>query len=221
MSHIPKTVIQLKTQFFDDMKIQTLDTNKCPKCGSDHIIGNGYTCKRSKRYRCKNCQKSFVLHTDFADDGSRKSIEIWDIFVDCMLDCMSYRKAAEICGIDKNTAFRWRHQLFESLEKLYKSNLKNIVSDTDSDEIPIDLHDLDYGYFEDVDIDSMPQDFTPTSLPDHMGTRHNVIRIHVDDWSHIYIKNAAKYRLWQKFVRDALASGHEKQYIGSRILKQK
>ncbi|MGA3290655.1 MAG: hypothetical protein ABSD42_10500 [Candidatus Bathyarchaeia archaeon] len=32
----------------------------CPYCGSGSIVGNGYTKRETKRYRCKNCKRTFV-----------------------------------------------------------------------------------------------------------------------------------------------------------------
>lgn len=40
---------------------------------------------------------------------------MWKEFISCFLHGFSVRKSAEICGINKNTAFLWRHKVCDSL----------------------------------------------------------------------------------------------------------
>lgn len=101
--------------------------SECPHCHSTHIVKNG-TKKGLQNYICRDCQKSFssVSRTVFA--GSKYSIDIWKLYIECMLNKFSLRKTAKVCGINTTTAFYWRHKILDALRQdMDKSSLEGVV----------------------------------------------------------------------------------------------
>lgn len=100
----------------------------CPICGCvEHVVKNG---KRNgfQRYLCKKCNKSFMANTNTILERTHKSLETWKKFIECMVYGMSVLKTAEMCEINKNTAFVWRHKVLDALSQLSnKTKLNGIV----------------------------------------------------------------------------------------------
>lgn len=87
----------------------------CPICGMvEHVVKNG---KRNglQRFMCKKCKKSFMGNTNTILERTHKSLETWKKFIECMTLGMPLIKTAEICQINKNTAFAWRHKILDAL----------------------------------------------------------------------------------------------------------
>ena len=72
----------------------------------------------TQKYICKDCGKSFVITTNSLVSGTRKDLNVWIKYVDCMLNGFSVRKVAEECGIHRNTAFAWRHKILDALQNM-------------------------------------------------------------------------------------------------------
>lgn len=98
---------------------------RCPHCGHDHIIhwGNAHGLPR---YRCNACQKTFNALTGTPLAHLRHH-EHWAQYAQALIDGLSVRKAAEQCGIHKNTSFRWRHRFLASPATAEPSHLHGIV----------------------------------------------------------------------------------------------
>lgn len=90
----------------------------CPVCGATHVVRNGQRKDGTQKYICKDCGKSFVITTNSIVSGTRKDLNVWIKYVDCMLNGFSVRKAAEECGIHRNTAFAWRHKILDALQNM-------------------------------------------------------------------------------------------------------
>lgn len=87
----------------------------CPKCGcTENIVKFGFK-NGHQRFRCKNCGRVFNEVTNSFLMGTKKSIEVWKKFLDCMMNHFSIRKCAMICGINKTTAFILRHKILDLL----------------------------------------------------------------------------------------------------------
>lgn len=100
----------------------------CPICGMvEHVVKNGNR-NGSQRYLCKACKKSFMGNTNTIFERTHKPLETWKKFLECMVHGMSIMKSAEVCQINKNTAFVWRHKILDALSSISKnSNLAGIV----------------------------------------------------------------------------------------------
>lgn len=100
----------------------------CPLCGCIHVVRNGHRPDGTQRFVCRDCRKSFVAASNSIVSGTRKGLSVWGKYVSCMMDGMSIRKAAEVCGIHRNTAFYWRHKILDALQEMADSvELSGIV----------------------------------------------------------------------------------------------
>lgn len=96
----------------------------CPKCGCvENITKFGFK-NGHQRFRCKNCGRVFNEVTNSFLMGTKKSIEIWKKFLDCMVNHFSVRKCAIICDINKTTAFIWRHKILDLLSIKMEKKVK-------------------------------------------------------------------------------------------------
>ena len=119
-----KTILFSKT-FTKSISIEEFVTKErfangrvCPVCGATHVVRNGKRKDGAQKYICKDCGKSFVITTNSIVSGTRKDLNVWIKYVDCMLNGFSVRKAAEECGIHRNTAFAWRHKILDALQNM-------------------------------------------------------------------------------------------------------
>lgn len=80
----------------------------CPQCSSAFVHKWGMV-SGLQRYRCKECRRTFNALTGTPMAHLRKK-ELWLKYSQALSDSLSLSKAAEHCGIDRTTAFRWRHR---------------------------------------------------------------------------------------------------------------
>lgn len=110
----------------------------CPLCGCiDHISRNGHRKDGKQRYICKDCGRSFVANTNSITSGTRKNLEIWQKYSSCMIQGLPVRKAAEICGIHRNTAFIWRHKILDALQNVASYEKLEGIVEADETFFPI------------------------------------------------------------------------------------
>lgn len=57
----------------------------CPHCGSVHVVRNGKRKDGTQRFLCRDCKKSFVASACSIAARTRKSLYVWDKFIECML----------------------------------------------------------------------------------------------------------------------------------------
>jgi len=84
----------------------------CPQCRSVSLHKWGIV-SGIQRYRCKECRRTFNALTDTSMARLRKK-ELWLEYSKALADSLSLTKAAELCGIDRTTAFRWRHRFLQA-----------------------------------------------------------------------------------------------------------
>jgi len=98
---------------------------ECPHCGCKELKNAGSKGGR-KRFRCLACKKSFNGFTGTPLAGLHNS----DKFLAnarCMVDGLSVRNTAAKLGVDKDTAFLWRHRFLESLDTMQPKRLQGVV----------------------------------------------------------------------------------------------
>lgn len=103
----------------------------CPICGSIHVVRNGHRTDGTQRFICRDCKKSFVIATNSIASGTRKDLSVWEKYISCMMQGLSLRKTAAICGISKNTAFYWRHKILDALQNMADSVTLNGIIEAD------------------------------------------------------------------------------------------
>ena len=89
----------------------------CPHCNSFNIKKNGHK-GLIQRFLCKDCHKTFTSRNHTITFSSKKSFSVWKKYIDCMMNGFTIRKSAEICGINKDTAFIWRHKILDALQNM-------------------------------------------------------------------------------------------------------
>jgi len=96
----------------------------CPRCDSSETIRWGRF-KNRQRYKCRSCDRTFsdLTNTPFAHS---KRLGLWLRFGECMALGSSVRKTARRVGIDKDTAFRWRHRLAAALDRPRTEEMRGI-----------------------------------------------------------------------------------------------
>jgi len=87
-------------------------TPVCPKCQSGSIHKWGIV-SGIQRYRCKDCGRSFNALTGTSMARLRKK-ELWLEYSKALADSLSLSQASQRCGIDRTTAFRWRHRFLQA-----------------------------------------------------------------------------------------------------------
>lgn len=101
----------------------------CPHCKSLNYVKYGSD-KGSKRYKCKNCNKTFTEYTGTWMAGIHKK-DLLLPYIELMKQEKSLDTIKSELKINKKTAFDWRHKVLSSLEEVNKDKFKGI---TESDE---------------------------------------------------------------------------------------
>lgn len=97
----------------------------CPHCDSDDVGGWGQSHGLS-RYHCRRCGRTFNALTNTPLARLRLK-DRWLDFAKSVLDGKSVRKSAEICGVHKNTTFRWRHRFLNLPSSIKPVELNGII----------------------------------------------------------------------------------------------
>lgn len=122
--------LKMKVKECDDKKRNALNLQKtnqlvCPHCNSTNFIQWGVR-NDLQRYKCKDCKKTFNQLTSTPLARLRKKGR-WLEYSRCLKNGKSVRKSAVICGIHKNTAFKWRHRFLENSKQIKPESLRGIV----------------------------------------------------------------------------------------------
>lgn len=103
----------------------------CPYCGGQHVIKNG-TQNGKARYRCEECRRYFSNRTNTVLAWSHMGLDVWNRFMECMLEKKTLGQSARICGISKTTAFAWRHKILDSMrDNIHEGVLLGGVAEAD------------------------------------------------------------------------------------------
>ena len=85
----------------------------CPHCGCSKVVKHGFV-SRLQRYRCKDCRATFNALTGTSMARLRKK-DRWLEYSKALDESLTLVKAAQRCGIDRTTAFRWRHRFLAGI----------------------------------------------------------------------------------------------------------
>jgi len=97
----------------------------CPHCQSDNIYGHG-SYKGRKRYKCKQCKKTFNDFTGTAVSGIKK-IDKFQKYLELTIENLTIRKASKKLGVNVKTIFDWRHKLLSSIATINGVSFLGIV----------------------------------------------------------------------------------------------
>lgn len=102
-----------------------VDSVGCPHCECRDVANWGQA-SGLPRYRCSGCRRTFNALTKTPLAHLRKKDE-WIAQAHAMIEGVSVAKAAQRCGVDYKTAFRWRHRFLASLANDKPRALSGIV----------------------------------------------------------------------------------------------
>jgi transposase-like protein len=118
----------------DEKKRVTLtledDVVFCGHCGSDNYIKNGRK-NDLQRYKCKSCGRNFNQLTGTPLANLRKKGR-WLMFSECLRNGVSVRESASLTGVDKTTAFRWRHRFLINSNMIKAEKLGGVVENLET-----------------------------------------------------------------------------------------
>ena len=99
------------------------NNHHCPHCGSNKICKNGFTGK-AQQFRCNNCHKNYSIRTNTIFFHTRKSIQLWQEYIELFSQGLSLRKIVEKMDgkIKLQTAFFWRHKILKALTQKDDNN---------------------------------------------------------------------------------------------------
>ena len=118
LGYIPE-LAKVKNDLNKDQKVL------CPHCYGDEIFGHG-SYKGRRRYKCKQCKKTFNDFTGTAISGIKK-IEKFQKYLELTVESISIRKAANTLEVNMKTIFDWRHKILSSIETMNGSSFSGIV----------------------------------------------------------------------------------------------
>jgi transposase-like protein len=97
----------------------------CLHCQSTDVGSWGWSCGL-KRYRCRDCRKSFnaLTGTPLARLHKRGA---WKTYAQAVAESVSVRKAAQRTGVSVPTAFRWRHRFLTLAKDVKAKTVSGIV----------------------------------------------------------------------------------------------
>ena len=88
---------------------------KCPHCNSSQYKRYG-TARGAQRFKCKGCGRTFCEYTGTWLEGIHKKSLI-EPYLELMINHNSLDKTSRKLGINKKTAFDWRHKILSSIEQ--------------------------------------------------------------------------------------------------------
>ncbi|MDY6142320.1 MAG: IS1 family transposase [Bacilli bacterium] len=98
------------------------DNIQCPRCGSSKYISHGRDKNGSKRYRCKECSKTFNAISNSLFFSSKVNIKAWFAFLESLLSGTSVRAACIVAKVSYVTGSEWLNKIFMSL-KYYQDEI--------------------------------------------------------------------------------------------------
>jgi len=123
--------LETKTSFLHAQKLHDGKKVTCPVCGNSHVVKNGTNCG-TQRYLCRECGKSFGETENTILKDTKKGLDVWCLYVKCMIEKKTIRKCAEICQISVPTSFLWRHKILDSLQNMLNTVQLNGVVENDA-----------------------------------------------------------------------------------------
>lgn len=123
---VKKEIHRIESKNLIEFNLETISENiLCPHCKSKEVWQWGQR-TGLQRYRCKECKKTFNSLTGTPLAHLHKK-EHWLLYSQSLRNGDSVRKAASSIGINKNTAFHWRHRFLQNARKVKPTSLNGIV----------------------------------------------------------------------------------------------
>jgi transposase-like protein len=109
-----------RQQFYDRQTV-------CPRCGSERKSYYKYGMdKGCQRFKCNDCKGTFTEYTGTWLDGLHKKSRVVE-YIELMIQGQSLDRISAKMGINKKTAFDWRHKILSSLGQDRGNEMEGIV----------------------------------------------------------------------------------------------
>jgi transposase-like protein len=105
---LQEIIVKPATESIEIIESHNRNSKKCPHCQSPSFNRWG-AFHGLQRFRCKDCKRTFNSLTGSSLTRLRHK-EQWLTYAQCMTEGKTLRQAANQCGIDLKTSFRWRHR---------------------------------------------------------------------------------------------------------------
>jgi len=102
----------------------------CPHCGNNKYRKHGID-KGSQRYKCKRCGRTFTEYTGTWIARLHKK-DLVGKYLKLMEQELSLDKIKVQLGINKKTAFDWRHKILSGLQQTDKGSFEGITESDDT-----------------------------------------------------------------------------------------
>jgi transposase-like protein len=89
--------------------------SSCPHCGGSRYYRYGKA-RGTQRFKCKDCKKTFSEYTGTWLSGIHKK-SLVEPYMELMIKHYSLDKTRKKLGINKKTAFDWRHKILSAIEQ--------------------------------------------------------------------------------------------------------
>ena len=121
---------QVKANLETERSIDLIESHfekvdSCKYCGSCSLSKWGKS-HQLQRYRCKDCNRTFNALTG-TNLARLRHKDRWISYSACLNEGFTVRKAAEYCGVDLKTAFRWRHRFLTAPTQNKQQKMVGIV----------------------------------------------------------------------------------------------
>ena len=109
--------------------------------GQGNVVGNGTDVshgKKTRRYFCRHCGKTFCDHTGSFYNDLRKDEQTIDLALKLSLKSMSIEAIADVLGVQSASVKRWLSRAAEQCEKINENLMKDLdVPKVEMDELRV------------------------------------------------------------------------------------
>ena len=120
-------------QKMDDCFNKLSNNHHCPYCNSNKIKKNGKALGKYPQFKCNNCKKNYTIRTNTIFFHTRKSIQLWQEYIEYFSQGLSLHKIVEKMDnkISYPTSFFWRHKILKVLTKKDDNNKLDGIIEAD------------------------------------------------------------------------------------------
>ena len=178
---------------------QETENMECPNCHCDgYIIKSGFTKNKVQRYLCKKCNKKFISTTNTLCYRTKLTFGDWQLFFECMADCLSIRKTAAKMYKNKNTVFAMRQKVLQALS-IFRSNVK-LSGEIQADEFSIPIN------FKGMNQSNMPRHSKKRKSASKKVNHKVCVLGAIDETDNQYLEIVGNGEITSKKIEESLGS---------------
>ncbi|GHU47701.1 hypothetical protein FACS1894120_5890 [Clostridia bacterium] len=117
----------------NDKKEEEKSVPPCPHCGGEYIVRFGFE-HEHQRYKCKNCNRTFIERTETIMAYSHQDDAVWESVASDTANGVSIDKTAEALNLNHHTVFNMRHKILATLDANEKENPTVLTGVCEADE---------------------------------------------------------------------------------------